>query len=113
MKYVFALLLVSSWLESFAQTPVSRFSPPVTEVIVYFTGAELQHFGELNLTAGLSEVRIGNISAYLEPKSLQVEVTNAELLATNLVKVEGVNNLASDSLTLLQKELRMVNAELA
>ena len=113
MKYLLLPFLFLLALAAHAQTAVSKFAPGLSEVIVYLNGAELQHSGELNLSAGQTEVRITNISAYIEPKSLQVEVgSNAELLSANLIKVPGAMKV-NDSLSLLEKELRNASADLA
>src|SRR5690242_12515166 len=109
MKYLCLLVfsLVSS--SGYSQNAVSRFSPALSEVTVYFSGAELRHTGEINLPAGQTELRISGVSAFIEAKSLQVEISNnAELLSANLVSVpapKGVSVL-SDSLTQLETELR-------
>ena len=113
MRNLILLFLLLPFAESQAQTV--RISPPLAEVAVYFSGAELKHQAEVNLPAGQTEVRISGVSAFIEPKSLQLEVSNgAELLAANLVAVpapKGVT-LLTDSLIQLETELRNIGAEL-
>jgi hypothetical protein len=115
MKNAFLFLLLLPFARLQAQTPETRISPDLSEVTVYFSGAEFKHHAELNLPAGQREVRVGGISGFIEPRSLQVEVNNnAELVAANLVTVsapKGVT-LLTDSLTQLETELRNVGAEL-
>ncbi len=112
MKHAFLFVLLLAFIPAKAQ--VSRLSPALNEVVVYFTGAELRHSGELNLPAGQTEVRLAGISAYIEPRSLQVEVSsNAELLSANLVNVPAAKGTTAvtDSLSQLEKELRLINAD--
>src|SRR5690242_7843824 len=105
MKYLLLLLSFLLFLPAFAQNSPVRLAPPLQEVTVYFNGAALKHSGELNLPAGQSEVYIGGISAFIEAKSLQVEVSsNAELLSANLITVPAPKGavLFTDSLTQLE-----------
>ncbi len=113
MKFAFLFALYLFTIQTFAQTSSARFSPGLSEVTVYFSGAELRHNGELNLPAGQTDVRVAGISAFIEPKSLQVEVgSNAELLSANLITVAAKSNALTDSLTQLETELRTVAAEI-
>ncbi|MCB2408712.1 DUF4139 domain-containing protein [Hymenobacter lucidus] len=103
-----SLLLALPWA---AQAQQSMVAPlPLDAVTVFFNSAELHHQSNLALPAGTSVVVLTGLSNQLQPRSLQIEVSeNAEILS---VDATPPGEQSSDVVAELEKELRRVRATL-
>jgi uncharacterized protein (TIGR02231 family) len=66
------LLFASSWLHA---TDKETIKATLTEVTVYAQGAQMHHKANYSVNAGVTEIIIEGISAFIDPKSIQVKGT--------------------------------------
>lgn len=85
MKQLLLIALLLAAVTTQAQTSVRL---PLKAVTVYLNGAELQHEGSVNLPAGPVEIRLAELSPYLNDRSVQAEVTGAELEGVEFGRVQ-------------------------
>jgi uncharacterized protein (TIGR02231 family) len=102
----------------------------LNEATVYSQGAQLHHKASYTIKAGITEISIEGISAYIDPKSLQVKATGnviiidskytlfypqPEVKANEGIPVKIVKEMAqlTDSLELLGFDLKEIQDEIA
>jgi uncharacterized protein (TIGR02231 family) len=102
----------------------------LNEATVYSQGAQLHHKASYSIKAGITEISIEGISAYIDPKSLQVKATGnvviidskytlfypqPEVKANEGIPVKIVKEMAqlTDSLELLGFDLKEIQDEIA
>lgn len=66
------LLFASTWLRA---TEKETIKATLTEVTVYAQGAQMHHKANYSVNAGVTEIIIEGISAFIDPKSIQVKGT--------------------------------------
>ena len=66
------LLFASTWLRA---TDKETIKATLTEVTVYAQGAQMHHKANYSVNAGVTEIIIEGISAFIDPKSIQVKGT--------------------------------------
>ena len=66
------LLFTSTWLRA---TDKETIKATLTEVTVYAQGAQMHHKANYSVNAGVTEIIIEGISAFIDPKSIQVKGT--------------------------------------
>jgi len=83
-------------------------------VTVYNNGAQLNHFGKVNLPVGTSEVVISNISGRVNESSIQVGVSaGVTILAVQFNRDFLNSDAATPEIKLLNDSIKIVNTELS
>ena len=120
------LLFASTWLRA---TDKETIKATLTEVTVYAQGAQMHHKANYSVNAGVTEIIIEGISAFIDPKSIQVkgtgdlvlldtkfsfyypQPTNALNQGTSL-KIKRDIQLLEDSLRLMDFDIRDIQDEI-
>ena len=120
------LLFASTWLRA---TEKETIKATLTEVTVYAQGAQMHHKANYSVNAGVTEIIIEGISAFIDPKSIQVkgtgdlvlldtkfsfyypQPTNALNQGTSL-KIKRDIQLLEDSLRLMDFDIRDIQDEI-
>ena len=120
------LLFASTWLRA---TEKETIKATLTEVTVYAQGAQMHHKANYSVNAGVTEIIIEGISAFIDAKSIQVkgtgdlvlldtkfsfyypQPTNALNQGTSL-KIKRDIQLLEDSLRLMDFDIRDIQDEI-
>ena len=120
------LLFASTWLRA---TDKETIKATLTEVTVYAQGAQMHHKANYSVNAGVTEIIIEGISAFIDPKSIQVkgtgdlvlldtkfsfyypQPTNALNQGTSL-KIKRDIQLLEDSLRVMDFDIRDIQDEI-
>ena len=120
------LLFASTWLRA---TEKETIKATLTEVTVYAQGAQMHHKANYSVNAGVTEIIIEGISAFIDPKSIQVkgtgdlvlldtkfsfyypQPTNALNQGTSL-KIKRDIQLLEDSLRVMDFDIRDIQDEI-
>ena len=120
------LLFTSTWLRA---TDKETIKATLTEVTVYAQGAQMHHKANYSVNAGVTEIIIEGISAFIDPKSNQVkgtgdlvlldtkfsfyypQPTNALNQGTSL-KIKRDIQLLEDSLRVMDFDIRDIQDEI-
>jgi uncharacterized protein (TIGR02231 family) len=113
------LLFASSWLRA---TDKETIKATLTEVTVYAQGAQMYHKANYSVNAGVTEIIIEGISAFIDPKSIQVKGTgDLVLLDTkfsfyypqpNNVLNQGASLKIKRDIQLLEDSLRVMDFDI-
>ncbi|WP_316739820.1 DUF4139 domain-containing protein [Pedobacter aquatilis] len=110
MKRILITLLFP--LSAFAQQQI-KSKAALESVTVYNNGAQLSHFGKVNLPAGTSEIVINNISGRINESSIQVGVSaGVTILAVQFNRDFLNSDVANPEIKLLNDSIKIVNTEL-
>ena len=110
MRRLFCVSILMTSLTAFAQTSL-KTNADLTQVLVYRSGAELNHKAKINLPAGNSEVVINNVANNIDEKTIQVgSNSNVTIISVRFAKDYLKDEIPSpeydrlnDSIKVLQK----------
>ncbi|MCF8330590.1 MAG: DUF4139 domain-containing protein [Crocinitomicaceae bacterium] len=113
------LLFASSWLRA---TEKETIKATLTEVTVYAQGAQMHNKANYSINAGVTEIIIEGISAFIDPKSIQVKGTGDLVLLdtkfsfyypqpTNALN-QGASLKITKDIQLLEDSLRVMDFDI-
>jgi uncharacterized protein (TIGR02231 family) len=113
------LLFASSWLRA---TEKETIKATLTEVTVYAQGAQMHNKANYSVNAGVTEIIIEGISAFIDPKSIQVKGTGDLVLLdtkfsfyypqpTNALN-QGASLKITKDIQLLEDSLRVMDFDI-
>lgn len=114
MKYfliIFSLISLAS-LAVLAQEPDHKINSSIKQVTVFLNGAQVTREAKANVGEGLTKLIFDNLSAYIDPNSIQVSADNAVIMSVQF-KINYLRNQEKTPfIQALEDSLESVNYQL-
>lgn len=120
-RFMFVLMVMCSTFSGFAQKANTvKLSPPVRDVIIYLSGAQIRYSVEVNLTEGRNLLVFDQLATGLSPASVRITAgenitvlsSSHKLIASSPEASLAALNRISDSVKLITKKIKGIEDEI-
>lgn len=113
MKLRLALPLLLFGIQAYCQEPL-KTNAELNQVLVYRSGAELNHKAKINLPSGSSEVIINNVANAIDEKTIQVgSNSNVTILSVRFAKDYLKEEIKSTEYLRLEDSVKLLKKSMA
>ncbi len=112
-RIMLGISLIAMSMVTWGQKNEKTISSKIEEVVVFTTGAQVTHVGQVNLKAGENIIRIKGLPAGLDPQSIQVKGNGAYTIMSTKHQVVYGDELMSPRVKELRDSLEEMQFKLA